>query len=149
MSGSNFKWAILPLCWQLLKQVFSFLIVCCNNNISLELHNYHIHNAIRTCMRTKPKQTKKFLKSRSPNKGKSDCSHWDYLSIWIQPPPSHAYHQVFQLHAAKISFAFKGVWIVFPSCHLQPKESWLTEILGMGTWSVVEYFSPPELSFVQ
>ena len=63
--GSIFKWTIhlkvpiLPLCWQLLKQVFSFLIVPCNNNISLELQNYHIDNAIRSCMRAKPKQTNK------------------------------------------------------------------------------------------
>lgn len=129
MSGSNFKWTIhlqvlvLPLRWQLLKQVFSFLIVCCNNNISLELQNYHVDNAIRGCMRAKPKQTK-FLKSPSPYKGRSDCSHWHHLSIWIQLPWSH---RVFQLCAAKSSFELKAVWVVFLSCHLQPKESWLTK----------------------
>lgn len=73
------------------------------------------------------KQIKKFFKSLSPNKGRRDCSHWRHLSIWIQPPLSHRYHRVFQLRVAKISFELKAVRVVFLSCHLQPKESWLTE----------------------
>lgn len=60
ISGLNFKRTIHlkgPIPSQhlkLLKQVFSFLIIHCNNNIKLKLQNYHIQ---RGCMRSQPKHT--------------------------------------------------------------------------------------------
>lgn len=148
MSGSNFKGTIhlqvlvLPLRWQLLKQVFSFLIVCCNNNISLELQNYHIDNAIRGCMRAEPKQTK-FLKSPSPYKGRSDCSHRHHLSIWIQPPWAIGYHSVFNYVQQKVPLSLKQFELCFcPVTYNRKNLDSQREIPGVGTWPAVEYFFP-------
>ena len=73
ISEPSFKWTVhlkAPVPFQdlqLLKWVFSFLIVHCNNHISLELRNYPIGNPIR--MTATPKQTNKFLKRLSPGAG--------------------------------------------------------------------------------